>query len=440
MKDRITLGILLVLLWVFLFIYQKYIPFPSSGYLIIGFCAVYALLLHAGQNHQRRKNKKNPPKLDTSYEPFVSIIIPAHNEDTVIFDTIKNVLKLDYEKYEILVVDDRSTDNTPAVLKQLSECYSQVRYHIRQNDAFPGKSAVLNEALKMTKGEVICIFDADARVRPEFLKTILPYLADSDTGAVQARKIVNNPNINFLTRCQSNELVLDTHFQAGRDSIRGAVELRGNGFVIKREALADVDGWNNFTITDDLDLSTRLHLKDWDVRFCSVAEVYEEAILNFIPLLRQRRRWVEGSIRRYLDYFIDVLFSKDISFRVSLDMLAYVSEFVLPLWLVSEWVIQGIKIVKGVDTNILSSLFVIAAVCLFFMSGLYYSIRKYNNLGLLQAIRQTLETGIYMVALWTPVVSYIVLKIIFLKRSMDWGKTVHGIGQKAELEEYQVFQ
>ena len=440
MKDRITLGILLLLLWVFLFIYQKYIPFPSSGYLIVGFCAVYALLLQAGQKHQNRKNKKNPPKLDTSYEPFVSIIIPAHNEVNVISDTVQNVLMLDYDKYEILVVDDRSTDSTPKVLKTLSENYPQVRYHIRQENAFPGKSAVLNEALEMTKGEVICVFDADARIKPEFLKAILPYLADLDTGAVQARKIVNNPNVNILTRCQSNELVLDTHFQAGRDSIRGAVELRGNGFVIKREALSDVDGWNNFTITDDLDLSTRLHLKNWDVRFCTVAEVYEEAILYFIPLIRQRRRWVEGSIRRYLDYFTDVLSSKDISMRVSLDMWAYVSEFVLPLWLVSEWVIQGIRIVKGVDTNILSSLFVIAAVCLFFMSGLFYSIRKYNRLGKFDSVKQTLETGVYMVALWTPIVSFIVLKIIFLKRTMDWGKTAHGVSPKAELEESQIFQ
>lgn len=60
---------------------------------------------------------------------------------------------------------------------------------------------------------------------------------------------------------------MDTYFQAGRDSVKGAVELRGNGELIKREALEDINGWNNYTIVDDLDMSTRLHIKGWDVRF-----------------------------------------------------------------------------------------------------------------------------------------------------------------------------
>ncbi|MCK7521006.1 MAG: glycosyltransferase family 2 protein [Ignavibacteriales bacterium] len=165
----------------------------------------------------------------------------------------------------------------------------KVSFYTREKDAFPGKSAVLNEALEKTKGDVICVFDADARVKPDFLKKILPYLSDKDTGAVQARKVIINKNSNFLTRCQNNEYALDTHFQKGRDSIRGAVELRGNGQLIKKEAIIDVNGWNNYTITDDLDLSTRLHLNGWDIRFCIDTQVYEEGILKFTPLLRQRR-------------------------------------------------------------------------------------------------------------------------------------------------------
>ena len=438
MKDRITLAILIILLWIFLLIFQKYIPVPSSIYIVLGFMGFYALLIHVAQYHQKRKLKKHPPKLDTNYEPFVSILIPAHNEESVIEDTVLNILSLDYNKYEIIVIDDRSTDNTVLVLDKLSKKHpDRVKYYIRDKDAFPGKSAVLNEALENTQGEVICVFDADAKINPDFLKKILPCLSDPDTGAVQARKVISNKDYNLLTRCQNNEYTLDSHFQRGRDAIKGAVELRGNGQLIKKEALISVGGWNNYTITDDLDLSTKLHLKNWDIRFCTDAEVYEEGVIKPLPLAKQRRRWVEGSIRRYLDYFTQVIFSKEASFRVKLDMWAYISEFVLPIWLASEWFIQGIKVIRGVDHNILSSLTVMPAVFIFFFSGLIYSLRKYNKLSFWQALKQALETVIYFVIMWPPIVMFIIFKIIFMKRTMDWGKTTHGIDLSDELtEEY----
>ena len=155
---------------------------------------------------------------------------------------------------------------------------------------------------------------------------------------------------------------MDTHFQVGRDSVKGAVELRGNGELIKREALEDIGGWNNYTITDDLDMSTRLHIKGWDIRFCPEAKVYEEGVITFGALIKQRRRWVEGSIRRYLEYAKDVFNSKDMSLRVRVDLVAYVSEFLLPFWLVAEIFIQAFHFVKGEANCILSSIIMVVAI------------------------------------------------------------------------------
>ena len=394
--------------------------------LILGFIIAYTILFNIAERHQRRKNKKNPPKLDESYRPFVTIMIPAHNEQAVIAETVKNISSIDYDYYEIIVIDDRSEDKTAEVLLELEKQNSRVKALIRDKEAFPGKSAVLNDAFEIAKGDVICVFDADARVEPDFLKKIIPNLAPKEVGAVQARKVISNREHNFLTRCQDNEYVLDAYFQFGRDAIKGAVELRGNGELIKREAIEDVDGWNNYTIVDDLDLSTRLHLKGWDIRFCRDVCVYEEGVKDFFPLIRQRRRWVEGSIRRYLDYFIDVLFSKDMSIRVSLDMYAYIAEFLLPVWLISECALQSVWFIDGNPNHMLSSFMMIGVVGVFFFVGLLYSLRKYNKLSIWQTIKQSAETGVYLVTLWTPIVIFIVFKIIFVKRSMDWGKTSHG--------------
>jgi 1,2-diacylglycerol 3-beta-glucosyltransferase len=306
-RDRLTLLSIILVLWTFLITFPYYVPKYPALILIFGFISAYGILLNVADKHQRRKNKKNPPKYDETYCPMVSVMIPAHNEEYVIEETINNVLALDYKNFEVIVIDDRSDDNTAEVLKNLEKkLKGQLKVLIRDKDAFPGKSAVLNDALEIAKGEVICVFDADARVESDFLKNIVPKLADKDVGAVQARKVISNREYNFLTRCQDNEMALDSHFQCGRDAIKGAVELRGNGQLIKKEALIDVNGWNNHTITDDLDLSTRLHLKGWDIRFCREVKVYEEGVTEFFALIRQRRRWVEGSIRRYLDYFIDV--------------------------------------------------------------------------------------------------------------------------------------
>lgn len=427
MKERIVLLLIIFTLWIFLFIFQNYLDANWATFTIITFAILYCFYMQIAFKHQMRKLKKHPVKINENYLPFVSIMIPAHNEENVISETIENVSKIDYPQYEIIVIDDRSTDNTAQVLQDLTQKYSNLITFSRKDGDFPGKSAVLNDAMKYAHGEAILVLDADARINPDFLKKLVPILEDEDVGAVQARKVVSNKDANLLTRCQSNELTLDTYFQVGRDAVRGAVELRGNGELIKRIALNDINGWNNYTITDDLDMSTRLQIKGWDVRFCPDVCVYEEAILKYIPLLKQRRRWIEGSIRRYLEHFTEVLTSKDMSLRVSLDMTAYIAEFIMPFWMISEMGFQIFRYVKGVDNWILSSIAISAMFFVFFSYALMYSLHKYDGLKPVDNFIQSITTCIYMVVLWFPVVFFIVFKIIFCKKTMDWGKTAHGV-------------
>ncbi len=119
---------------------------------------------------------------------------------------------------------------------------------------------------------------------------------------MQAQKTMYKHQTGFLVNAQSSEYALDTYFQVSRDLIGGAVELRGNGQLAKRQALVDVGGWNTRSITDDLDLSMRLLVNNWDIRFSPEAKVVEEAVTTWSGLIKQRKRWAEGSIRRYLDY------------------------------------------------------------------------------------------------------------------------------------------
>ena len=431
MKERILLFIIVFGLGVFIYIFQSYFNTVWGLVFLILIIGFYAFCTNIAYKIKSRQLKKHPQIINEAYKPFVSIMIPAHNEESVISETIENIRALDYPNFEILVIDDRSDDNTASVIKDLEAKYDNVKAFIRDKSAFPGKSAVLNDALPMTKGEAILVFDADARVDQDFLTKLIPNLEPKDVGAVQARKVIRNKDVNILTKCQNNEMTLDTHFQVGRDSVKGAVELRGNGELIKREALEDIHGWNNYTITDDLDMSTRLHIKGWDVRFCKDVIVYEEGVIYVRPLYRQRRRWLEGTIRRYLEYAGDILTSKDMSLRVRLDLIAYISEFIMPAWLIMEVLIRGFKILaKDAPPNMVySSLIVGLGFTIAFIFALRYSLRRYDNLNRTDALIQAILTGVYMFFIWVPLVLFIGLKILFKKKDMNWGKTTHGLVQ-----------
>lgn len=430
MKERILLLFIVLGLTTFVYIFQSYTIWGLA--ILCCLMATYAIFSTIATRIKQRKILKSPPPKNENYKPFVSIMIPAHNEESVIATTVETVLNLDYPNFEIIVIDDRSSDNTASVLKDLEKKYPQkVIAFIRPKEAFPGKSAVLNDALKFAKGEAILVFDADATMAPDFLTNLVYELEPKDVGAVQARKIVRNKDVNLLTRCQNNEMTMDTHLQVGRDSVKGAVELRGNGELIKREALEDIGGWNNYTITDDLDMSTRLHIKGWDVRFCANTVVYEEGIMYLFPLYKQRRRWLEGTIRRYLEYFWDILTSKKMSMRVRIDMIAYISEFIMPGWfLIEAAILLGKVIFKDAPTHILMSSVIMGCIIGFgFLMACRYSLRRYDNISRTDALIQSVYTSAYLLIIWFPLVFFIGFKILFLKKDMKWGKTAHGLVQ-----------
>lgn len=436
MKERILLFTIVFGLGVFIYIFQSYFNTLWGLAFLCTAMTTYAVFMNLAYKLKKRKLEKYPEVINKDYKPFVSIMIPCHNEESVIERTVENIRAMDYENTEIILIDDRSSDNTANIIQELEKKFDNVKTLIRAKDAFPGKSAVLNEALEYAKGEAILVFDADAMVDSDFLSKLIPNLEPKDVGAVQARKIIRNKNFNILTRCQNNEYTMDTYFQLGRDSVKGAVELRGNGELIKRQALEDIGGWNNYTITDDLDMSTRLHLKGWDVRFCQEAKVYEEGIIYLWPLYRQRRRWLEGTIRRYLEYFGAVLTSEKMSLRASLDMTAYISQFIMPGWFLMEILIRAFKVfAKDAPTHTLYSSIIIGCVIgLGFFLAARYALRRYDNMPRFDAAFEALETSLYLFIIWFPLVLYICFKILFCKKDLNWGKTAHGLVMEAEEE------
>ncbi|MFM6279583.1 MAG: glycosyltransferase family 2 protein, partial [Dolichospermum sp.] len=226
--------------------------------------------------------------------------------------------------------DDNSTANTPQLLTELQQEYQQLNVFRRSPQASGGKSGALNQVLPLIKGDIIAVFDADAQVTPDLLFQVIPLFQKQQLGAVQIRKEIANASENFWTKGQMAEMLLDIWFQQQRTAIGGIGELRGNGQFVRRQALASCGGWNEETITDDLDLTIRLHLDKWDIECVFYPPVEEEGVTNATALWHQRNRWAEGGYQRYLDYW-DLILKNRMGTKKTWDLLIFmVTMYILP--------------------------------------------------------------------------------------------------------------
>jgi 1,2-diacylglycerol 3-beta-glucosyltransferase len=363
--------------------------------------------------------------------PLIALLIPAHNEAVILAGTLRNLAQLSYPHWELWVLNDRSTDDTQAVLAQLQHTFAAEGlkpFHVfnRPQEARPGKSAVLNDALALTQAPLLAVLDADAQVPPTFLEDLLPYLQPEYVAAVQARKVVLNAKANWLTTCQQRELFLDAHIQRCRDLAGAAVELRGNGFLVKRAAVEAVGLWNEASLTDDLDLSTRLHLAGYLIRFAWRVPVWEEGVLQFGDLLRQRRRWAEGSLRRYLDYGWAVLTQRDVTLRTRADMVAYWVNFVFPLLLACDYGVWGVSSLLGHASaqHLGLTLAMAPAFAVGFVPAIYVALRRFERPARWRSLCQAVGTGLFMVVVWTPVVFYTFANVLLKPNApFHWHKT-----------------
>ena len=372
--------------------------------------------------------EKHPEELP--HYPHLSIIIPAHNEEKVIEETVFNLLKQDYPFFDILVMNDRSTDETANILKKIKESLTENRtklfsYVTRTPDETPGKSAVLNDALCYTRSEYLLILDADAEVSTDFLKRIMSRMMQSGYGAIQVqRKLIpfeEHHAGSFLVFCQAIEYALDTVLQSARQKLESAVELRGSGMLVRREALYSTNGWTESALTDDLDLSSKLHLTNWPIGFYTEPCVTEQGLGNWQALYKQRIRWAQGSIDRYLKYGIAMFFSFNTSPLLKLDTLIYSITF----WIPPFFLLEGLFALATLNGWLLLSWLSAWLVLwlLFMASFLSCQTPLWGEATLFRRIALSATGGSYMIALWVPAIYHAYWRLLTQTAPPQWEQT-----------------
>ena len=438
--DRIFLTSLIIGVWASIKIFEELLPDKALNYLPKPF-ALYAILILVISMiihtlwlafAQRRKGffktkfetTTNQIPAISSY-PSIDIFVAIHNEEKVISSTIENLLELNYPNYLIYLINDHSIDLTKKILGKYSSLFPEkIKIIHRLNEYKRGKAAAINYAFAQSKGELVAVFDADARVESDYLLKMLPYIEDKTTAAVQSQKRVSNPTINYLTKLQENEYCVDNYFQCGKDVIEGNVELRGNGFLIKRSVLKAVGLLDEEALTEDLELSTRLIVNGWHIRFCREAIVQEQAPVKFRSLLIQRLRWTEGSLRRYLSNLPKIFgFTKETSFSQQFDAFVFLSQFAVPIWIFLDIVSEIVRYLKDQETH-LTPLMIISLVIWFITCvNLVFGIKIYRKLSWRTSFIRAIETNLYFLAIWPLAVLLTFRKVLFSRTKGKWHKT-----------------
>jgi len=389
----------------------------------------HIVLAFAGYQYRDEVNKYSGKFDALDQTPFVSIIVPAHNEEKVIGKTVRAILKMDYpsESFELIVVNDKSTDRTGQILSKLQKNYLNLKIITVSKGGGRGKSAALNIGLNRAVGDYIVVYDADNTPEKNALKYLVGAITeDSELACVVGKFRTRNKYKSILTRFINLEtLGFQWLSQAGRWKLFNLSTISGTNYIIRKDILDKLGGWDEDSITEDTELSMRIYQYKGvnKIKFFPLAVTWEQEPETLEVWFKQRTRWVKGNIK-----VITKLFNKDVfnyNSTVILDLIYYFSLYFLFISAIlisdSILIIQMFGLTKVTLSGYYTALWILAFF-LFLLEmmvaiGLEKGENNYKNILLLALMYFTYSQ------LWVV----LVIKSIFilLKESMSGEISVH---------------
>lgn len=258
------------------------------------------LILYSFMDHLETliKNRKAPaPKYrDESTLPMVSLVVPAYNEGIVIKAAVRSLLLLDYPNFEIIVVDDGSTDDTyEKALEVAREPHDiPIRVVTKRNG---GKAEALNTGMSLAMGEFILNMDGDSKLSGNTLRVCIRHFENPRIGAVAGNvKVINRENI--WSRIQALEYVEGLAMARKAQSFMRTVNIiPGPLGMFRKSVLQQVGGYDHDTFAEDCDLTLKLLMHGWHIAYEPSAIAWVETPSRLLDLLKQRYRWTRGILQ-----------------------------------------------------------------------------------------------------------------------------------------------
>jgi biofilm PGA synthesis N-glycosyltransferase PgaC len=282
-----------------LFGYVFYYPFFMAWVWIAGGFA------HVLAFERKRHLQVDPLDLLPS-TPLVSVIVPCHNEAAQIEEVIVQLMRSRYPDFEVLAVNDGSTDGTGAILDQLAQDWPRLR--VIHNSENQGKAVGLNTAVVLARGEFIFGIDGDALIDPDAVAWLmLPMLRSARVGAVTGNPRIRN-RTSLIGRMQVGE------FSSTIGLIKRTQQIFGRLFTVsgviamfRRQALLDSGFWSVDVLTEDIDISWKMQMAGWGIRFEPRALAWILMPETLRGLYRQRQRWATGGIQTVVRYSLALM-------------------------------------------------------------------------------------------------------------------------------------
>jgi cellulose synthase/poly-beta-1,6-N-acetylglucosamine synthase-like glycosyltransferase/peptidoglycan/xylan/chitin deacetylase (PgdA/CDA1 family) len=228
--------------------------------------------------------------------PAVTVLIPAHNEETVIVQTVTSVLLSDLTDIHVIVVDDGSTDRTLELLHEnfgSNDCV-QIIHQVNR-----GKAAALSHALLEAKTEIVVTIDADTEIESDAIRKLIRHFSDPRVGAVAGNVKVGNRS-RWLTRWQALEYITSQNMEKRAfDLLNCITVVPGALGAWRRQAIESAGGITADTVAEDADLTIAIRRLGWRVTYDEEAIAWTEAPEKPGQLIRQRFRWTFGTLQSF---------------------------------------------------------------------------------------------------------------------------------------------
>lgn len=232
--------------------------------------------------------------------PFISVIVPVFNEAKVLTDSVHSLLDIDYPNFEIIIVNDGSTDNTSQVAEKLvghkKGRNSMVKVSLI-NKPNGGKSKALNAGIQYSDAQFVVCMDGDSQLSTNCLKMGIRHFIDPLVGAVAGNVKVQNRK-KFLTDLQALEYVEGLNLPRSAQGFLKMVNIiPGPIGIFRKSALRDAGFYSSDTYAEDTDITLKILEKGWRIEYEPSAVAYTEAPATLHQLLKQRYRWTRGILQ-----------------------------------------------------------------------------------------------------------------------------------------------
>lgn len=329
------------------------------------------------------KERKRMSKLDQN--PKISLLIPAHNEESGIRDSLQAAINTSYPNKEIVVIDDGSTDNTFNISREFAQ--KGLIKLIRREESSGSKAGALNYGTAYATGDIVMCIDADTLIERKSLREIAKYFEDKEVIGVSGNVRImcgDNGRKNLLTKLQSYEYLITMEMGRRYNAILNSLLIISGAFgAFRKNVFAGIGMYDKDTITEDFDLTVKVRKSGGKLRFAPDAVAWTYCPDNWKAWWRQRFRWTQGQVVTMLKHR-NIIWTGRFSFPLIVSI--YDMWFMDVILLIVRFVWLPIIILQFKDSLVymFSLIFIIymASEMFVFMSAAMLSPRK-NDLKLI---------------------------------------------------------